>query len=344
MPLTIAYYSFDDPAYACARLRVLEPVRALGGAVRLLPGVEASGPGHRVRVDILDAADLILIQRYFPGPGTAPALAAIFDSGKPVVYDTDDDWWSVPAGHPFRQRLGPLLPHIRETVHRTALVTVSSPVLASACEALAPGRVRVLPNFLPDALWRPVAPPTRPVAAVLFAATPSHQADLAPLEQELAALARTHAGKVRFVFYGCAPARGDFPGATVMPFAPDYAAYAARLPRLGCAIGLAPLADTAFNRAKSPIKWMEYAAAGAVGIFADLPPYREVVSPGETGLLAGDDPRGWRETLARLIEDAPFRRRLAAGAMAAVATGHLLSRGAPRYLEAWETAASGERP
>ncbi len=340
MPLTIAYYSFDDPAYACARLRVLEPARALGEAVRLLPGAVSHGPGHRVRTDILDAADLILVQRYFPGPATAAVLDVLFASGRPVLYDTDDDWTAVPPDHPFASRMAEALPHILDTARRAAVVTVSTPALATVFRPINP-MVRVLPNFLPDTLWRPVGPPERPVAAVGLAGTASHGPDLAPLAHGLSVLAKELEGRARFVFYGCPPPAGTFAGATVVPFAPDYAAYAARLPRLGCGVGLAPLADTAFNRAKSPIKWMEYAAAGMAGVFADLPPYRTVVEPGVTGLLVGPEPDAWREAVRRLVADAALRRRLAVAAMEAVAAGHMLSTGAALYLETWTRAAKG---
>ncbi len=343
VPLTIAYYSFDDPTYACARLRVLEPARALGRAVRLLMGVSPKGAGHIVSTDILAQADMVLIQRYFPSPGTAPILEAIFEAGKPVVYDTDDDWTALPPEHPFFPHLAEILPTILETARQAALVTVSTTPLAEAFRTVTP-RVRVLPNLLPDALWEPVPPPDRPVTAIGLAATPSHLADFAPLRTALAGLARRLDKPVRWVFFGCAPDGDVFLHATRIAFAADYAAYAARLPRLGCGVGLAPLADTAFNRAKSPIKWMEYAAAGMAGVFADLPPYQEVVAPGETGLLAGPDPADWVTAVARLVEDAPFRRRLASQAMEAVAAGHLLSRRATDYLAAWSEAAQGRMP
>ncbi|MHC1713846.1 MAG: glycosyltransferase [Solidesulfovibrio sp.] len=343
MPLTLAYYTFDDPAYACARLRVLEPIRALGPAVRLLPGVLPQGPGHAVTTEILDAADVILIQRYFPGPQTASVLDTIFSSGKPVVYDTDDDWTTVAPGHLFFSRIGALLPHILNTIRRANLVTVSTATLA---EALRPynSRIRVLPNLLPEALWKPVAPPTRPVVAIGLAATASHQTDLGPLETALAELEHQHGDTIRFVFYGCPPVSTAFPKATVLPFATDYAAYARKLPRLGCAIGLAPLADTPFNRAKSPIKWMEYAASGMAGIFADLPPYRDVVIHEETGLLVGPRPEDWAKAVARLAKDGALRHRIAVQAMEAVARQHLLSREAYRYLDAWTLAAQGNAP
>ncbi|MHC1788924.1 glycosyltransferase family protein [Solidesulfovibrio sp.] len=341
--LTIAYYGFDDPASACARLRVLEPVRALGGAVRLLPGALPQGPGHAVTTDVLGPADLVLIQRFFPSPQTAPILDAIFDSGKPVVYDTDDDFTAVPPDHPFSPRLAAIVPHICDTARRASLVTVSTPLLAAVFRRLT-NRVHVLPNALPDVLWRPVPPPDRAVVAIGFAATPSHQPDLARLEPELARLLQLPNFQGRFVFYGCLPGSAAFPGATTIPFTPDYAAYAARLPRLGLAIGLAPLADSPFNRAKSAVKWQEYAAIGAAGIFADLPPYQAVVEDGRTGLLVGPDPRAWAEAVRRCALDPGLRRRLAVNAREALDRSHWLGRQAGSYLAAWTAVAQGVAP
>ncbi|KHK04484.1 glycosyltransferase [Desulfovibrio sp. TomC] len=342
-PLTIAYYGFDDPAAACPRLRVFEPVHALGRVVRLLPGAIPDGPGHRLVTDVLEPADLILIQRFFPSPQTAPVLEAIFTSGKPVVYDTDDDFTAVPPDHPFFHHMAAVAPCVVDTARRASLVTVSTPILAASFGRFA-NRVRMVPNFLPDRLWRPVPPPDRGVAAVGFAATPSHAPDLARLEPALSRLNANPDFSGRFVFYGCLPSTGSFPTATRLPFAPNYAAYAAKLPRLGLAIGLAPLADTPFNRGKSAVKWQEYAAIGAAGIYADLPPYREVVEDGQTGLLVGPDPEAWAEAVARLTRDAALRRRLAQNAREALDHSHRLSDQAARYLDAWQYAAQGETP
>ena len=339
-PLAIAYYGFDDPFAACARLRVYEPARVLGPAVRLLPGVAAQGAGHVVSPAVMEAADLILVQRFFPGPATASVIEAAFASGKPVVYDTDDDFEATPPDHAFFPHLTPLLPFIRNTIARAACVTVSTTALAAVYAGRA-RQVRVLPNFLPDALWRLAVPPQRPVAAIGFAATPSHAADLARLTPALGALARQPDFTGRFVFFGC-PTPPDFPaGATAIPFSADYADYAARLPRLGLSIGLAPLADTPFNRVKSAVKWQEYTAAGAVSVCADLPPYREVVEDGRTGLLVGPDPGDWVQAVARLVADAGLRRRLAFQARETLDRSHLLSAKAAVYGDLWREVAQG---
>ncbi|MGV8056578.1 MAG: hypothetical protein AB2L12_00885 [Smithellaceae bacterium] len=50
-------------------------------------------------------------------------------------------------------------------------------------------------------------------------------------------------------------------------------------------IGLAPLNDTAFNRSRSDVKFLEYSISEVVPVLQDLTPYREYVRDGRTGIL-----------------------------------------------------------
>jgi tetratricopeptide (TPR) repeat protein len=85
------------------------------------------------------------------------------------------------------------------------------------------------------------------------------------------------------------------------------AEYLRFLPRLD--IGLAPLLPTDYNRGRSDVKFLEYAAHGVAGIYADLEPYRASVTDGETGLLYRDGPELLR-CLDRLAGDAGLRQRI----------------------------------
>lgn len=97
----------------------------------------------------------------------------------------------------------------------------------------------------------------------------------------------------------------------------------------GFDIGLAPLVDTAFNRARSNVKLKEYAAAGAMWLASPVGPYREL-GPEQGGLLVAD--RNWTETLSRVIEDEPLRRELTERARAWAASQTL-----ERTARRWET-------
>lgn len=67
-------------------------------------------------------------------------------------------------------------------------------------------------------------------------------------------------------------------------------------------IGLAPLVDTPFNSGKSWNKFHDITAFGAVGIYSDRSPYRDIVIDGINGLLAKDDMLSWKECLLRLLD------------------------------------------
>ena len=81
-------------------------------------------------------------------------------------------------------------------------------------------------------------------------------------------------------------------------------------------IGLAPLTDTHFNRSKSAIKAMDYAALGLPTVASDTGPYAGVVRDGVNGLLAANTETAWFNALAGLLRDPVRRARLAEGARA----------------------------
>lgn len=76
-------------------------------------------------------------------------------------------------------------------------------------------------------------------------------------------------------------------------------------------IGLVPLLDTPFNRARSWAKYLDVARLGAVGVFSDCAVYNSVVEHGKNGLLISNaDTDGWGDGIVRLCTDAAYRQRL----------------------------------
>jgi tetratricopeptide (TPR) repeat protein len=77
----------------------------------------------------------------------------------------------------------------------------------------------------------------------------------------------------------------------------------------GIDIGIAPIKDTAFNRSKSDVKFLEYAVSGIVPVVARLEPYIDSVQEGETGFTY-QDPKGLIAVLHRLFEDRNLLRHI----------------------------------
>ena len=79
-------------------------------------------------------------------------------------------------------------------------------------------------------------------------------------------------------------------------------------------IAIAPLKDTPFNRGKSDIKFLDYCALGAAGIYSNLPVYESSIRHLETGWLADNTLESWVEALESLLLDNQLRERIAQNA------------------------------
>src|SRR5262249_55319210 len=99
-------------------------------------------------------------------------------------------------------------------------------------------------------------------------------------------------------------------------------------------IGIAPLADTPFNRCKSALKALDYAAMGLPILASDNAVYRGSAADGVAGWLVPDETDAWFVALARLVRDSALRRQLAARARDAARAGTLAAQAAQRRA-AW---------
>jgi processive 1,2-diacylglycerol beta-glucosyltransferase len=101
-------------------------------------------------------------------------------------------------------------------------------------------------------------------------------------------------------------------------------------------IALAPLEDDDFNRCKSDIKFLDYSAIGAAGIFSRVPAYASSVDHRQTGWLAENTPAAWEEALETLLTDIPLREQIAHQATSHLFSQRILARRAPDWRRAIE--------
>ncbi|AWF83353.1 hypothetical protein BTJ40_04355 [Microbulbifer sp. A4B17] len=80
------------------------------------------------------------------------------------------------------------------------------------------------------------------------------------------------------------------------------------------AIGLAPLLDLPFNRARSHTKFFDITQSGAVGVYAAGDVYGKVIRHRENGLLLPMNPSQWIEGILSLAEDEVLRENMLAEA------------------------------
>jgi Glycosyl transferases group 1 len=110
----------------------------------------------------------------------------------------------------------------------------------------------------------------------------------------------------------------------------EYYAFVAQLD-----IGIAPNRDAGFNRARSDVKFLEYAGWGAVPVVQRLAPYLPSVRDGENGLLF-DSTAGLISVLTRLVGDAGERQRVRSQAHAYVLRERLQAPHAAERLSFYE--------
>lgn len=291
------------------------------------------------RADI-DWADLILLQRLDSPVGfDAIEIARLY--GKPVIYDTDDNWVDPPPEyHPAYAYHSSVL--VRNAVERylskADLVTVSTPALAESISRFQE-RILVVPNTVD---FEPPGVPGREGACVRigYAGTRTHDGDFEVVVPALARLRREFGKRIALVFLGCLPPGLDASEVELWGFCEDYKSYLARLAGLGIHIALAPLRDNRFNRFKSNIKYLEYSLAGAAGVYSRSPAYEGSVQDGVTGLLVPHTEEAWYEAVKSLVQEPFLRKRLATAARRDVE-----ERFPPeRTRQAWEKAfsAAGE--
>jgi glycosyltransferase involved in cell wall biosynthesis len=74
---------------------------------------------------------------------------------------------------------------------------------------------------------------------------------------------------------------------------------------------LCPLLASPFNAARAPVKFIDAARTGAVGLYSDLPPYQGWIRDGIDGILLRNNTNDWINAIEALILDSALRVRLA---------------------------------
>jgi len=277
---------------------------------RALPLLELARIGIEVVVDDgatalasgrLRGFDAVHVFRYHEAEARR-GLRALREAGTAIVWDNDDDLTDDHSS----VRTKAIAARVAETLRLAHVVTTTSPALADRYRRWGAGEVQVIENYLPDYYAAERRGRERgPGVVIGWTAAGEHAQDLRAfdLRTTLERLLAAHPD-VRVVSAGLdlrlPPDRYAY---TLVVQYQDLARYVGEFD-----IGIAPIADTAFNRAKSSVKIKEYAAMGVPWLASPIGPYRGLGEK-QGGRLVADD--RWYEELDRLVRDARARRKLA---------------------------------
>lgn len=303
-----------------------EPGAYPGSAfVRTVARAEAARAllGEEVRYTTVDGwladpsnTEVLLVERdAVPADLVDSVIEACTREGIRLVVDLDDDLLSPSS----RKRLldgGYLesdLDGLERIVAAADAVVVSTGELATRVGSMARS-VHVVPNRLSPAVWtdpiEPV-PSRRPSGSVrvLYMGSATHAADIAIVRDAFAKRTTAFGTRIELDVVGVLDDdEGWFTRLDVPRDARAYDRFSAWLRRRGRRwdIGIAPLAASEFNDAKSDLKFLEYTALGLPTIASAVGPYAGADEHG--AVLVENDPDAWFAALSELA-DFPDRRR-----------------------------------
>jgi glycosyltransferase involved in cell wall biosynthesis len=310
--------------------RALEPLKAMsrrGHEVIFPASVEGAVDPPR-----LMSCDVVHVYRR-SDPTTRRLVGELVRRGIPIIYDNDDDYTVIPRAAAWHGRPPPDLKKpsefaaTAEVARLARIFTTTREEIAARYRGAGITRTEVIGNFVatdsaepqirtgsglvigwadPGFPYRPPAVPHEGIV-VGWVAGIEHRLDAERLKigQALRRLQAKH----EHVRVECIGVDLRLPDA----YRHDDIVLFAKLPSRisGFDIGIAPLLDIPFNRARSDIKLKEYAICGVPWLASPVGPYRDL-GEDEGGRLVSDGQ--WFEALDRLVTDHQERERLASTA------------------------------
>lgn len=341
---SIAAYTAYPWENALPKLRFLNPAAALG--VQVIYGNDYFT--GQTNVDIVANVDAVWIQRDFPRyAGEYQRLKeACLKYSRPVIYDIDDllfDDIAYPSENEaayYRPAVGQIL----DAILFANVITTSSQALKSSLEKFSKP-VLVIPNAIAEEQWdfpAPTVNKNRPLA-VGYVGTRSHLNDLEQLGPVFHKIWERCGEAVSFhLWIESLPAElACLPNVAWQPFSiPEYERYIQWISKIPVDIWIAPLGNTPFNQAKSPIKFLEYSTRAVPGVYSKVLPYLNVVEDGINGFLAGDEAE-WVEKISALANNDDLRLSMGLAAQETVRKNGLLRANLGGWNEVFAGLAAG---
>jgi glycosyltransferase involved in cell wall biosynthesis len=297
-------------------------------------------PPEDVHPEVVPGCDVLHIHRRHDDD-TLQMVRQAKQRGMAVVYDNDDDMTAVPKNNAAYREYGGLAgerarAQISKLVRMADLVTTPSELIAERFREYGAEHVQVIENYVPDAVLDTRAPSNGGELTIGWIAGSEHHLDVerVPIRDALGRLLDAHEHvRVKTIGVGLGlrhPRYEHVPHVDFFDLPPALATFD---------VGLAVLADIAFNQGRSNIKVKEYAALGKPWLASPVGPYA-VLGEKQGGRLVPDD--RWFEQLERLALAPRDLRKLAKRA-AKWGSGQAISANAPLWEGALRAALARAR-
>jgi processive 1,2-diacylglycerol beta-glucosyltransferase len=241
---------------------------------------------------------------------------AVFKSRTPIVSEIDDNILSTPTYNPADSvyQPGSMFRSIAvEQFKMSDAMVVSTPYLQEVygefCE-----NIQVVPNSLDFRIWDNLKHRRNTdLVRIGWAGGASHEDDLRIIEPVVRKTLEAHRN-VRFCFvHGIPEFFKDVERIEAFHQFTRIDRYPQFLASRGFDIGLAPLVDNAFNRAKSNLRWLEYAGLKVPCVASNVGHFAETIRNGVDGVLCSDEYE-WTSALNDLILNPVTRKSIGTAA------------------------------
>jgi hypothetical protein len=262
----------------------------------------------------------VVLSRFGHAAATRLVLDTARARGAPVIAHIDDDLFDLPpiiGVERYRTARNPRrLLALHQGLAEADLAMASTPALARKLARLAGhGRIGWMEIGSAGVVHARTSRAEGQSLVIGYMGSASHNHDLEMIAPALNAVLEgyDHVSVELFGSIGRQPAAELLRGRVRRHRAVsgDYQGFKAALAGMGWDIGLAPLRPIAYNRYKTPTKWVEYAEAGVAAVVSDCEPYRPMIRA-DAALPAGPDQ--WQAALRRLIEEPALRAGLVSAA------------------------------
>lgn len=347
-------YAFPADMHGCGHYRMIWPVEQLrlqGWDITIVEphsrnvgftGIMNSDNTEMIGVNVPEDADLMVFQRV-SHKHIASAIRLIRAKGVAAIVEIDDDLSCIDPRNPAFALLQPGEPQPEHSWHNLMNACRDATMVVTSTQALqrryaAHGRGAVFENYVQQELLNI---PRMDHDMIGWAGSlHSHPGDLQVMGSSVNRLAQEGS---QFMIVGNGEGvRQAWGISEEVPLhvsgVIDIQSWGQNVARLG--IGVAPLANTKFNAAKSWLKMAEMAAAGVPCIGSPRAEYARLNGLG-VGWLAKDD-KEWYRKLKVLRQDLSFREELSQIGRA-VMSGLTIEGNAWRLGEIWADAVSLQR-
>lgn len=243
--------------------------------------------------------------------------------GKRIVYDIDDDVFSIPTSNPAKKHISYVSQAAMTAIMSISdCVTVSTDVIAERISKNIDPKVpiHVIPNSIDTRNgWRKVGDcfSDDGFKRIFWFGSNTHDEDWKIVTPAIDRILRER-GDVRLVLWGHIPKPivDNYSNEPHWQERIEYAKGGNHEDFFNCLannanadIGIAPLLDDYFNKAKSNIKFIEYTLAGMPVVASDNSPYSKSIVNNVNGLLCTTED-DWYSSISSLIDNRNERIRL----------------------------------